>query len=320
MPTMSRRLALWVSVLMLAASLCYGQSLPYSAQVGVPTIRTDGSAPAIVIGPGDIVQVKVFDVSELSGEFRVSQSGRIDMPLIGVVKIAGFTADEAARDIADKLKNGGFVLHPQITLLIAQYATQGADVMGEVRKPGIYPTLGTRRLLDMLTLAGGVTPSAGNLVTIIHRDDPHHPVYLALAQGAAGYKAQANPVILPGDTIVVQKSGIAYIMGAVGRPGGYLVDNNEPITLMEAITLAGGTMVTSDIKDIRLIRKVPSGKAEIKINLKKIFLGKEADIAVENGDIIYVPTSNVKAFIYQGFNGIASAANTANVAVYASHY
>jgi polysaccharide export outer membrane protein len=310
-----------LSVCLLALSVTFVQAeSPKSQLAGTSSGSTVTASPAIEIGAGDVLDVKVYDVPELSGEFRVSQDGYIDIPLIHKIRVIGLTADESASLIAQRFKSGGFVLHPQVMVAVVQYTSQGADLMGEVRKPGIYPTLGTRRLLDMLTLAGGVTPSAGNLVTIIHRKDPHHPVYLALAQSAAGYRLQRNPVILPGDTIIVQKSGIVYIMGAVGRPGGYLVNNNEPLTLMEAISLAGGTTVTSKIKEVRLIRKVHSGKEIVRLNLDKIYKGKEADVAVNDGDIVFVPTSAVKSFIYQGFGGISSIANTANSTLYAVRY
>lgn len=320
MLTMSRRLALLSCLLLFVSGYSFAQAVE-SAQPRVTSRRPDSqSAPVIAIGPGDSIVVTVFDVKELFSEFRVSQAGQIEMPLIGKVQVAGLTATEAAQTIQARLKNGGFVLHPQVMVQISEYATQGADVMGEVRTPGIYPTLGARRLLDLLTLAGGVTPSAGNLVTIIHRRDPHHPVYLALAQDAAGYKLQANPVILPGDTVIVQKSGIVYILGAIQRPGGYLIDNNEPLTLLDALTLAGGDSLTSDIKDVRLIRKVKSGKEEINLNLKKIYLGKEADIALNDGDIVYVPSSTLKTFVYHGFSGLSTASSAANTAVFASQY
>jgi polysaccharide export outer membrane protein len=310
---MSRKLALSMCLLLTLVSSGYAQNAASSGPAAVNDPKGQ-QAPAITIGPGDSISITVFDISELTGEFRVSQSGQVDMPLIGKVSVAGLTADEAAAEIQRELKTGGFVLHPQVTVLISQYATQGADVMGQVANPGIYPTLGKRRLLDMITLAGGVTNSAGNLVTIIHRNDPHHPEYLALAQNVQGYKLQANPVILPGDTIIVQKSGIVYILGDVQRPGGYLINNNEPLSLMQALTLAGGNTLTSDIREVRLIRKVRSGREEVKLNLKKIYLGKEADIRVDDGDIVYVPSSNVKTFIYRGFNGLITTANTAVIA------
>ncbi len=314
---MSPKFVLSICLLLFVPSWACAQSPATANESQAPAPARLQPAPAIVIGPGDTLQVKVFDVQSLSGTFRVSQKGNIDLPLIGRLRAEGRTADDLAAYIQTELKQKGFVLNPQVTVLVTQYATQGADVMGQVRKPGIYPTLGSRTLLDMLTLAGGVTPSAGKLVTIIHRNDPHHPVYLALAQNAAGLKLQANPVIRPGDTIIVQKSGIIYILGDVGHPGGYLIDNNEHLTLMQALSLAGGNRATSRMKDVRLIRKTKVGKEEIRLNLKKIYRGKEADIAVKDGDILYVPSSNLKTFIYHGFSGIAT---TANTAVYAAHY
>lgn len=318
MPMMSHRLKILFLICFLLPVTGYAasQASPSNKPVSAATALSP-AAPEIVIGPGDEVQVTVYDVKSLSGTVRVSQNGNINLPLIGKTHLAGLTADEAAHRIQAKLKGGGFVLYPQVTVMISQYATQGADVMGQVRKPGIYPTLGSRTLLNMLTLAGGVTPSAGKLVTIIHKDDPRHPIYLALAQNAAGLKLQANPIIQPGDTIIVQKSGIIYILGDVKRPGGYLIDNNESLTLMEAISLAGGNTATSKLKDARLIRKLPAGREEIKLNLKKVYRGKEADLKVKDGDILYVPSSSIKTFIYHGFTGIAT---TANTAVYASHY
>lgn len=313
---MSHRFALWICLLLLMTGNASGQA-GGQPQRGAVQAAGSQSAPSIVIGPGDTLTVSVFDIKELSGQFRVSQKGRIDMPLIGKLAVEGLTAHEAAALIQQKLRSGGFVLHPQVTVLVSEYATQGADVMGEVHNPGIYPTLGSRRLLDMLTLAGGVTSSAGKLVTIIHGNDPHHPVYLALAQNAAGLKLQANPVIRPGDTIVVQKAGIVYVLGDVHRPGGYLIDNNERLSLLQVLSLAGGNTDTANMSDLRLIRKLPSGKEEIKLNLKKIYLGKEADIAVNDRDIVYVPSSKFKTFIYRGFAGIAT---TANTAVYAAKY
>lgn len=313
---MSRRFALVMCFLLSVACYTFAQS-GATPPSDAATVSSSDSAPTILIGPGDTLIVTVFDIKELSGSFRVSQQGQVNLPLIGKVQVAGLTAGEAAAKIQSLLKTGGFVLHPEVSVLITEYATQGANVMGQVLRPGIYPTLGSRTLLDMLTLAGGVTPSAGKLVTIIHRDDPRHPVYLALAQNAAGLKMQANPVIQPGDTIIVQKSGIIYVLGDVNRPGGYLIDNNEPLTLMQALSLAGGNTVTAKLRDVRLIRKMKVGKEEIKLNLKKIYEGKEADIDVADGDVLYIPSSGVKTFIYQGFSGVSSAASTA---VYAVRY
>lgn len=273
--------------------------------------------PAIQIGPGDVIGVDVFDIPELSvQQVRVSQNGTVDIPVAGPIHVAGMTPEQAAVYIESQLKEKGLVLHPAVTVSLGNVASQGANIMGQVQNPGIYPTYGSRRLLDMLTIAGGVTNGAGKLVTIIHRDAPHHPVHIALAQNSAGLKTQANPIILPGDTVIVAKSGIVYVVGDVGHPGGYLIDNNERITLLQALSLAGGTQFTARLKDAKLIRSLPQGKEEISMNLKRIYEGKQADIRVDDGDIIYVPTSGLKTFIYQGINGITGLANSVGIYSY----
>ncbi len=104
---------------------------------------------------------------------------------------------------------------------------------------------------------------------------------------------------------------------AVFGKAGCLNYNNERLTLMQTLPLAGGSMVTSKMKDVRLIQKTRVGEEEIKLSLKKIYRGKEADITVADGDILYVPSSNIKTFIYQGYTGLIS---SANAAVWETHF
>jgi polysaccharide biosynthesis/export protein len=182
-----------------------------------------------------------------------------------------------------------------------------------VRAPGLYPTLGSRRLLEMIALAGGVTPTAGKAVTILHRGDPQHPLNVALVQNIDTLSSQQNPVIFPGDTIVIGKAGIIYILGAVAKPGGYLVDNNEHLSLLQAVTLAGGWVTTASLSQVRLVRKVPEGREEIKLDLKHMAYGRQADITVNNNDILFVPSSVLKTFAYQGIGTILIGAEQAFV-------
>jgi len=226
------------------------------------------------------------------------------------------TADEAAHYIEHELVVLGLVLHPTVTVSLGQSVGQGATIMGQVASPGIYPTFGSRRLLDMLTLAGGVTPSAGKLVTIIHRGDPQHPVHVGLAESSAGLRSQANPIILPGDTVVVAKAGIIYMVGAVGHPGGYLINNNEHLTLLQALALAGGNAPAAKLNSAILIRKLPTGTEAIHLNLKKLYEDKQADFLVADGDILYMPSSFVKSALF--FQAAEVGAQLANTAVITS--
>lgn len=304
---------------MKARNLLFALSLSLIASLGLAqtadTVRAAQQSPVITIGAGDMVDIEIFDVPDMSGTVRVGQNGSVNLPVLGAIHLSGLTAEQAARSVEAELRHRGLVLEPTVTVSIAEYATQGANVMGEVKSPGIYPTLGTRRMMDMLSLAGGVSLSAGKLVTIIHRSDPTHAVAVALAQNAAGLKDQENPIILPGDTVVVAKAGIVYIMGDVGRPGGYLIDNNERVSLMEALTLAGGTNKTAKLSKARLIRKIPDGREEVLVNLDHVYYGQEADASLKDGDIVFVPSSVAKALAYKGVDATSQIA--AGLAIYA---
>jgi polysaccharide export outer membrane protein len=257
-------------------------------------------APAILIGPGDLLSVVVFETPELSTSARVNQDGDANIPVLGAVHVAGLTTQEASVSVENAYRTRGLLLDPHVTVSETEFASQGATVLGEVRSPGVYPTLGSRRLLDMISLAGGVSTTAGRIASIVHRGDPSHPVQIALQPTPASMHAQINPVILPGDTVVIAKAGVVYVIGDVLRPGGILVDNNERLSVIEALSLAGGLNKTAALSQTRLIRKLPAGREEVDLDLKHVLYGKQADVLVSDGDILYVPSSLGKTFLYRG--------------------
>lgn len=292
--------------------VCIFSGLALWGQTDAQQAQATGEAPRIVIGPGDVLNIQVFDTPELSIEAaRVSQGGQVTMPVLGIVDVAGLNAIEAAQRIEAELRKRGIMVDPHVTVSVVEYSTQGATLLGEVRGPGVYPTFGGRRLLDLIALAGGLAPSAGKIVTIAHRSDPQHPETIILVPNAQSLGAQSNPIILPGDTIVVGRAGIVYVLGAVNRPGGYLIDNNEHISLIQALTLAGGWDKAAALSKSRLIRKVPEGHKELILDLKRVLNGKQSDISVLDGDIVYVPMSIGKTIGYEGMQAAVSAAQTA---------
>jgi polysaccharide biosynthesis/export protein len=283
-------------------------------QANAPQAAESLQAPKIVIGPGDVLNIQVFDTPELSIEAaRVSQGGQVTLPVLGIVDLAGLNAIEAAQRIESELRTRGIMVDPHVTVSIVEYSTQGATLLGEVRSPGVYPTFGGHRLLDMIAMAGGLAPSAGKIVTIAHRGDPEHPQTIMLVPNAQALGEQANPVLLPGDTVMVGKAGIVYLLGAVNRPGGYLIDNNEHVSLMQALTLAGGWDKAAALSKSRLIRKVPEGHKELILDLKRVLDGRQADVSVADGDILFVPMSLGKTIGYEGMQAAVSAAQTAVV-------
>ena len=283
------------------------QSAPASEPAAMPAAMPEAApmdaadqAPSILIGPGDLLTVTVFETPELSTSVRVNQNGDANIPVLGPVRVAGMSSQEAAITLEDAYRTRGLLLNPHVTVAETEFASQGASVLGEVRSPGVYPTLGSRRLLDMISLAGGVATTAGRLASIVHRNDPQHPVQIALQPTPAALHAQVNPVILPGDTVVVSKAGVVYVIGDVLRPGGILVDNNERLSVMEALSLAGGMNKTAALSKTKLVRKLPAGREEVDLDLKHILYGKQADVLVSDGDLLYVPSSTAKTFLYRG--------------------
>jgi polysaccharide export outer membrane protein len=296
-----RNRLLWaVVVVMMALPLAVGaQTAPTAVKLEVP-----GPPHALRINSGDLLDVGVFDTPELSGKLRVDEFGQITLPVGGVMKVAGMTAEEAADAIEAKLRSTDVMKDPRVTIFISEYATQGVTVAGEVKTPGIYPLLGSHGLVDLLTAAGGTTATAGRVVSVTHKADPSHPEMIRLASKPG--EIVANVDIQPGDTVVVSKAGVAYVVGDVAKAGGFLIEGNDRLTVLEIMALAGGTTRTSAKDKARLIRKSPNGREEMPIPLKAMMTGKVKDMPVEDGDILFIPSSGAKTALYRGTEAAVS--------------
>src|SRR6516164_1783911 len=181
--------------------------------------------------------MSVYNVPELSSKTRVSSSGDLYCPLVGYTHVAGLTAEEAQEAIEKRLSN--YVKNPHVSIFVAEYASQGASVLGEVNKPGIYPVLGQQRLFTLISAAGGLTEKAGRSLTVTHRSDPNNPVTIPLTRNLDDTSATNVPVF-PGDTVIVRKADVIYVVGDVNRPSGLLMEGGG-MTVLQAVALAGGT-------------------------------------------------------------------------------
>ena len=301
----------WALVLLCACLLAWP---PANGQTNPGQMRGPVAEVSSVIGAEDVLDVEVFDTPELStATARVTESGDVNLPVLGPVQVAGLSPNEAALKIETELKTRGIMLQPHVTVSIVESAPRGATLLGEVKSPGVYSVMGRRRLLDLIAMAGGLGPNAGKLVTIAHRDDPQHPEMVRLVPRAAQLGSQQNPMIHPGDTIMVGRAGVVYILGDVKKPGGFLIDNDEHISLMQALTLAGGWNKEAALSKAVVIRKIPQGHKQLDLDLKHVLKGKQADIKVEDGDILYVPSSLGKTLAYRGIEAVIAAAQTAVV-------
>src|ERR1700686_3714468 len=147
-----------------------------------PTAQPGGDVPDTLIDGGDLLRISVFGVKDFDVDARVSARGNVSLPLIGDVQLAGLTPAEAEGVIARRLVTGNFILEPQVSVFVKEYATQGVSVLGEVEKPGIYPLLGSHGLFDVLSMAGGTTQKSGPTVTITHKGRPNDVVVVNLGE------------------------------------------------------------------------------------------------------------------------------------------
>jgi len=260
-------------------------------QVGTPA-PPNGSV--LVIGGGDLLKVSVLGAPESDQEVRVDQDGNISLNFIGSVHVAGLTNNAAQDLIAKKLTAGGFFTQPQVSVFTREYATQGISILGEVQKPGVYPLLGARRLFDVLSLAGGTTQKAGNVVSITHRDHPESPHGVVLSNDATE-SVKSNIEVFAGDTVLVSRAGVVYVVGDVHKPSGVMMDNGTNMTVLQAIAMAEGTNPTAALNKAKLIRKTPSGPQELPLALKDMLSSKAPDVRLQAEDIIFVPNSAAKS-------------------------
>ena len=268
------------------------------------------NSSALVIGPGDDLEITVYGAPDLSGHTRVSADGNISMPLIEYVRIAGLSSSEAEGAIEAKLRQSNVLNDPQVSIYVKEYSSSGISVIGEVAKPGFYSAVGPHRLFDVLQAAGGPTDKAANKVLISHRDQKDATT-LYISKDSAEIAA-SNVDLQPGDTVVVPKAGIVYVLGEVTRPGGYVLNSTGGITVLQVVAAAGGPTHVASAGKTRLLRRTENGFQEQGVDLKKLLRGKAHDVSVRDQDILFIPSSGVKTAL----NASALVAVGATAAIY----
>ncbi len=267
---------------------------------------------SLTIGPGDLVHVKVLEASELEQSTRVTDAGALSLILGGNVYVAGLTPSEAALAIKKVLVAGHYILNPHVSVMTEQTATQNVTILGQVRSPGSY-TIGTPRpILDVLALAGGLTDLANRTVTIQRRASKERLSFVV--SNSANAALDGSVSVLPGDTVIVSRADVVYILGDVNRPGGIaIVTNDSKLSAVQAISLAGGTPPNAVPSHTRLIRKAADGShVEIPLQLSAMEKGKQPDIQLQADDILYVPFSYARNMAV-GAGSLVSATSSAAI-------
>ena len=302
--------ALLVLAAMLALAAFAAAEGPAAAAPHMPAKMV--SAP-VQIAAGDLLEISVFDSPELAQQVRVGADGRAQLTLLGSTQLGGLTGQEAAELIAGQLRDRHFLLHPQVNVLIKEFASKGVSVTGEVQHPGVYPVLGPRTLLDVLSLAGGLTNFAdANKVTIKRRSGEQESITAKLSNGDAQISVDNDVQVFPGDLVLVPRAGLVYLMGNVNRPGGFIMQDSGQITLLQALAQAGGISSGAAANKSVLLRKSENGVyVTSKLRVGKIVRGQEQDVELHKGDILFVPSSRLKDVIRASQNTVQTAGSAA---------
>jgi polysaccharide export outer membrane protein len=245
------------------------------------------------LGGGDLIEVSVYGVPDLTAKGRISKDGDFYMPLVGYVRIGGLSAEDAQAAIEKKYVDGGFLKNPHVTINVLEYVTEGVSLLGEVSKPGIYPVLGDRRLFDIISAAGGFTPAAGRTITITHRSAPQTPVVVTFTD-TPDKATDANVAVEPGDTIMVSRAQVCYVVGEVGHPAEILMQN-KGLTVLKALAISGGPTGHAKLDGAKIIRRANGATEEIRLPLKEILTAKAKDVEMMPEDILFVPGRNITA-------------------------
>ena len=259
-----------------------------------------------VIGGGDLLGVEVFEVPELTRDLRVNASGFVTIPLIPVqVQAAGLTAVQFQDKLAELLQVNGLVTHPQITVTVREQHSEPITVIGAVKQPVVVQASRQETLLEVLSQAGGISSEAGNQIIITRAQvsdsdeaNPPPTTYTIDLDNLLNADDLKNNIpMIGGDVVRVPRAGVVYVVGAVRTPGGFVMANErQEMTVLEAVTLAGGLQPTARNSQAFILRrdKTTGDRRKVPVDVKKVLTLKAEDVRMQPGDILYVPDSNAK--------------------------
>jgi polysaccharide biosynthesis/export protein len=334
------------------AAPAFAQSLPNRSSQSSPRLQTstdinqhlqhanetlagttiESQASESRIGPDDLLNITIFEAPEMNSTVRVSASGEISLPLLGAVHAAGLTPRELESVLQGVLRRT-YMKDPHVGVFVQELQSHPISIVGAVKMPGVFQIRGTKTVIEILSMAQGLADDAGDTVLILHGAEYTEPGSSNGSQLTALEKngeieeinlkklldsadSALNVPIRPGDIVKVPRAGIVYVVGEVQKPGGFVLQNNENISVLQALALAEGPTHTSAISRTRIIRTDPAtGKrTEIPMNVGQIFSGKAPDTFLQPKDIVFVPNSAAKSIVYRGSE--AALQTAAGVAIY----
>lgn len=281
-----------------------------------------------VIGPEDMLTLEVMNVPELKETVRVENDGTIPVRLLGHVKAAGLTTSQLRTDL-EKQWGESYLEDPKVSVFIREFHAQPISVIGAVAKPGLYQLTGPRSLIEVISMAGGLAtkPSPAGRFLYVTRKEGFDNLQLAegmeqtapdqieidLKQLVQSRDPALNIKMKPFDIVSVTKAGVIYVVGAVKKPGGFVMEDRERVTVLQALSLAEGTGPYAKKSAARIVRQGENGsRQEIPVDLGKVIKGTGEDVEMAANDVLIVPDSSGK---YWGQRGVDLAISTLSAAL-----
>jgi polysaccharide biosynthesis/export protein len=302
----SRLLALAVCVIWVAPSFPQ-QVAPQQPVSQTPSAAVDQTTYSI--GAGDVLSLTFANSPELNHKVQVSGAGDIVVPLLSTpVHATGLTPMQLSQQIAKELVDAKQLRDPFVSVFVDEHNSHSATVLGAVAKPGVYQLARPTRLLELLSMAGGLNTTAGATLSISHAEEggdhvrdakalPNTPTIIQIGQLTDNKDPALDLMIRSGDVINVSQAPLVYVVGAVTKPGGFVLpDPKSGITVLQAIALAEGlTPIASASKGL-VIRRPPYGKERelVPVDISKLMNGKITDQDLQPNDILFIPQSGTK--------------------------
>jgi len=245
------------------------------------------------VGPKDLLEISVFGLDELNKTVRVTEDGKITLPLLGEVEVEGLTKAELEIKLKQLLEEK-WLHDPQVTIFIQEHQSKRVSVLGAVGSPGPYELLGRQTLLQIISQAGGLTQEAGNEIIVMRQlpDGTSTSLKISIDDLILKGDATLNIPLQPDDTVIIpiDRTVYIYVFGQVRSPGALEVRKSNIPTLIQAIAQAGGFSERASKGGVLIRRKDEDGEEiEIKVNVRNILKGKRKDIQLKENDTVYVP-------------------------------
>jgi len=278
------------------------------------------------LGSGDLINVEVFDVPQLTRDVRISENGYVSLPLLPVRILArGLSVIQLQEKIGELLQANGLVTNPEVTVNLKEQRSQPITIIGSVKAPQVIQSVRPMSILEVLSACGGITDDAGSTLIVTRKipgdipakTDSGEPDPLAAPQTFTvdlwdllnSPIPKDNMILTGGDIVTVPRAGIFYVVGAVTHPGGFILSNDaEQMTTLKALALAAGVTSTAKANEAVIVRKDPATgiSKEIPVDLKKVMQRKGADAKMQANDILFVPDSAGKHALHRATDVIIS--------------